>query len=185
MTGDRRARTARRRRQPLEWAADPDTGHDDDRPLDEVGHEQVVGARRRCCRCSSRPGSTRRRWCGAWTRWHRSACRCGPTRCSPRRPRAAPTAVAGRLRALVAESGRIVVAQSGRRDPGRSSPNCTGQRDREPDVRDAEGFGLGARVQRRRPGRGRSLGAIAFPDPAVADSRPRRDSTRTKRRRSP
>ncbi len=96
----------------LEWAADPNTGHDDDRPLDEVGHKQVSALTPllslfKPARVYSAP----------LVRCVDTVAPIGlPVRTDPvfaEETLATPTAVAGRLRALVAESGRIVVASQG------------------------------------------------------------------------
>jgi 8-oxo-dGTP pyrophosphatase MutT (NUDIX family)/broad specificity phosphatase PhoE len=95
-----------------EWAADPNTGHDDDRPLDEVGHKQVSALTPllslfKPARVYSAP----------LVRCVDTVAPMGlPVRTDPvfaEETAATPAAVAGRLRALVAESGRIVVASQG------------------------------------------------------------------------
>jgi 8-oxo-dGTP diphosphatase len=95
-----------------EWAADPDAGHDDDRPLDEVGHKQVSALTSllslfKPARVYSPP----------LVRCVETVAPVGlPVRTDPifaEETGAPPSAVADRLRALVAESGRIVVASQG------------------------------------------------------------------------
>jgi 8-oxo-(d)GTP phosphatase len=95
-----------------EWAADPNTGPDDDRPLDEVGHKQVSALTPllslfKPTRVYSAP----------LVRCVDTVAPVGlPVRTDPvfaEETGATPAAVAGRLRALVAQSGRIVVASQG------------------------------------------------------------------------
>ena len=94
------------------WAADPNTGHDDDRPLDETGHRQVSALAPllslfKPARVYSAP----------LVRCVDTVAPIGlPVRTDPvfaEETDATPGAVAARLRALVAESGRIVVASQG------------------------------------------------------------------------
>jgi len=95
-----------------EWAADPNAGNDDDRPLDEVGHKQVSALTPllslfKPARVYSAP----------LLRCVDTVAPVGlPVRTDPvfaEETDAPPTVVADRLRALVAESGRIVVASQG------------------------------------------------------------------------
>ena len=95
-----------------EWAADRNTGHDDDRPLDELGHKQVSALTPllslfKPARVYSAP----------LVRCVDTVAPIGlPVRTDPifaEETAATPTTVAGRLRSLVAESGRIVVASQG------------------------------------------------------------------------
>ena len=85
---------------------------------------------RRCCRCSSRPGSTRRRSTAASTRSPRSDCRCVTTPCSPRRPRPSRKRSPTGCGRSSSEHGRVVVCQPGRRDPGRHRGAAAAERDR-------------------------------------------------------
>jgi 8-oxo-dGTP pyrophosphatase MutT (NUDIX family)/phosphohistidine phosphatase SixA len=95
-----------------EWAADPNTGRDDDRPLDEVGRKQVAALTPllslfKPARVYSAP----------LVRCMDTVAEIGlPVRTDTvfaEETEASPSAVADRLRALVAESGRIVVASQG------------------------------------------------------------------------
>jgi 8-oxo-dGTP pyrophosphatase MutT (NUDIX family)/phosphohistidine phosphatase SixA len=95
-----------------DWAADPGTGHDDERPLDEIGLKQVAVLTPllslfKAARVYSAP----------LVRCVDTVAGVGLTvRTDPvfaEETEAPPSAVAGRLRALVAESGRIVVASQG------------------------------------------------------------------------
>jgi 8-oxo-(d)GTP phosphatase len=95
-----------------EWAADPNTGHDDDRPLDEIGRKQVAALTPllslfKPARIYSAP----------LVRCIDTVAEIGlPVRTDTvfaEDTEASPSAVADRLRALVVESGRIVVASQG------------------------------------------------------------------------
>ena len=95
-----------------DWAADPNAGHDDDRPLDEVGHKQVAALTPLLS--VFKPA---RVYAAPLTRCVDTVAPIGlPVRTDPvfaEETDAPPSAVADRLRALVAESGRIVVASQG------------------------------------------------------------------------
>jgi 8-oxo-(d)GTP phosphatase len=95
-----------------DWAADPGTGHDDERPLDEVGRKQVAALTPllslfKAARVYSAP----------LVRCVDTVAAVGlPVRTDPvfaEETEAPPSAVADRLRALAAESGRILVASQG------------------------------------------------------------------------
>jgi 8-oxo-(d)GTP phosphatase len=96
----------------VEWAVDSNTGHDDDRPLDELGQKQVAALTPLLS--LFKPA---RVYAPPLVRCVDTVAPLGlPVRTDPvfaEETDAPPSAVADRLRALVAESGRIVVASQG------------------------------------------------------------------------